>query len=317
MRSLLFAVAACAAPGAAAMAEFHWPDVAVPGGSLDVRVASTVSREKAREILEWVRTTASDVSLVYGRFPLPDVRVVVMPSRTHARGGGSPVPFGRVTRRGGETVELYIDADRPTADLYGDWTATHEFSHLMLPRLQWRHRWISEGFASYYQNVLMARAGRYTQAQAWEKLVAGLERGHKSQPALSPNAAAAEGMRRARMKIYWSGAAIALMADVRLRERSHGGESLDTVLGRFQACCLPSDSRWDGVEWFRTLDSLLDEPVFMPLYDAYADAPGFPDVFPLLARLGVSVDGRGAALARDAELAGIRESIVSPRINPH
>lgn len=317
MRSLLLIMAACAVPAAATPGEQHWPRVTVPGGSLEVMFAGPVSSRKAREIVDWIRTAASDVTLAYGRFPLPKARVLVIPGQGRFRDADSPVPFGRVTRRGGETVELHVDLDRPMADFYRDWTATHEFSHLLLPRLYGQDRWISEGFASYYQNVLMARAGRYTQTEAWEKLGAGLERGRKSRPDLSPNGAAAEGMRRARMKIYWSGAAIALLADVRLREGSAGAVSLDMVLERFQACCLPSERRWGGVEWFEELDSLLDEPVFMPLYDQYADQPGFPEVEPVLASLGVRIDGGRARLAPDARLAHIRAAIAGPRINPH
>lgn len=192
------------------------------------------------------------------------------------------MPFGRVTRGGQETIELYIHSDRPMGDFYADWTLMHELSHLMLPRIDWRQRWISEGFASYYQNVLMARAGHYSTQTAIDKLAAGFERGRNSQPELSLNEAAREGIRKARYKIYWSGAAIALLADIELRERSGGDESLDVILGRFQECCLPSTRRWSGTELFEKLDSLAAEPVFMPLYRQYADRAGFPNVHGLL-----------------------------------
>lgn len=251
--------------------------IAAPGAILSVEFATDVDAATSRDIIAWLGHVADQVSMPYGRFPIESPRVVVIPTKSGSSGRNSPVPFGRVTRRGGETVELYVDVDRPIEDMYADWTATHEFSHLLLPRLSWRQRWISEGFASYYQNVLMARAGRYTTAQAVRKLSEGLGRGRRSRPELSPNEAALEGVGRARYKIYWSGAAIALLADVRLRERSGGEESLDTVLGRFQHCCLPSSRRWSGPELFARFDTLIEEPVFMPLYRQYADAAGFPE----------------------------------------
>ena len=251
--------------------------IEAPGAVLSVEFATEVDASTSREIIAWLDHVADQVSQPYGRFPIQSPRIVVIPTRTDPWGGNSPVPFGRVTRRGGETIELYVDVDRPIEDMYADWTATHEFSHLLLPRISWRQRWISEGFASYYQNVLMSRAGRYTTAQGIRKLTEGFGRGRNSRPELSPNDAAEEGVRHARYKIYWSGAAIALLADIRLRERSGGAEWLDTVLGRFQRCCLPSQRRWSGTELFRRFDSLLDEPVFMPLYREYADTPGFPD----------------------------------------
>ena len=76
-------------------------------------------------------------------------------------------------------------------------------------------------------------------------------------PGLAFVVCAASGrVRSSRMKVYWSGAALALMADVTLRERSGGEESLDTVLKRFQECCLPSKDVWTGPEFFARLDTL-------------------------------------------------------------
>lgn len=251
--------------------------VAVPGATLQIDFASDVDPAASEDLVAWITHIADQVSTLYGRFPIADPRVLIIPTKTNTRGDDSPVPFGRVTRRGGERVELYVDVDRPISDLYADWTATHEFSHLLLPRISWREKWIAEGIASYYQNVLMARTGQYTQAQAIRMLSEGFERGRRSRPELSPNQAAREGVRRARYKIYWSGAALALLADIELRERSGGTESLDTVLGRFQQCCLPAEKPWSGVEFFRQLDSLLESPVFMPLYRQHADRQGFPE----------------------------------------
>ena len=254
------------------------------GTTLQIRFAGPIAQTRADEIVRWLQDVAADVGHVYGRFPIDNLGVVVIPHQSGARDTGSPVPFARVTRRGQETVEIYIDSDRPMSELYADWTLTHEFSHLMLPRIGWQQRWISEGFASYYQNVLMARAGHYSTRMALQKLSAGFERGRASQPRLSPNEAAREGIRTARYKIYWSGAAIALLADIALREQSRGEESLDVILGRFQQCCLPSRRRWSGQEFFEKLDSLAMKPVFMPLYRRYANAPGFPDIDGTLAK---------------------------------
>jgi hypothetical protein len=275
--ALLFVLFVAFTIGPSADGAVQSPDIQVPGATLNFQINGPVDDEHVAKLEHWIRESAGQITLAYGRFPVPAPRVIVVPSGSSRWGDNSPVPFGRVTRSGGETVELYVDVTRPLADLEYDWTATHEFSHLLLPRVSWRQKWISEGFASYYQNVLMARAGRYSQDDALQRLRAGLERGRASRPELSPNQAAQEGVRAARMKIYWSGAAIALLADIRLRERSVGTESLDLVLDRFQRCCLPSQRRWSGPELFSRFDSLIDEPVFMPLYRQYADSAGFPD----------------------------------------
>ena len=275
--ALFLVLSAALAVGSPVDAASTSTGIQVPGATLDLQINGPISDENSAKLERWVGESAAQIALAYGRFPVPAPRVVIVPSEGSPWGDDSPVPFGRVTRRGGETVELFVDVDRSLDDLSYDWTATHEFSHLLLPLISWRQKWISEGFSSYYQNVLMARAGHYSLEDALLKLRSGLERGRASRPELSPNQAAQEGVRAARMKIYWSGAAIALLADTRLRERSAGAESLDLVLDRFQRCCLPSQRRWSGPELFAKFDSLIDEPVFMSLYRQYADAAGFPD----------------------------------------
>jgi hypothetical protein len=297
----------------AAFGQFQFFETEIPGATLRITLMQPENEVEFEPIIKWVSDTAQSINLAYGKFPNPDTNVVVLPSRNRPWGGDSAVSFGRVVRDGGETVELFINPARPIAEFYDDWTATHEFSHLMLPYISGRHRWVSEGFATYYQNLLMARAGHYTEPRAWQKLWEGFERGRSSRPEMTINDAADGGVRGATMKIYWSGAAIALLADVELRQRSNGTESLDTVLGRLAACCLPSERAWSGPELFRKLDSLIDEPVFMPIYSRYANSAGFPEVRPLLEQLGVEFSGSRIRLHDNAELADLRRSIISTR----
>ena len=283
---------------------FHAQLIKVGNSNLRVDILQATHEVNTSTIIDWLQDTAHNIVRAYGRFPNPAARIVIFPVRRDR--GDSPVGFGRVIRDGGETIELMIDPAQPMQAFYENWTATHEFSHLMLPYLQSEQRWISEGFAQYYQNVLLARAGRYTQRYAWQKLFDGLERGRESAPGLSPNDAASGDERSSRMKIYWTGAALALLADVELRHRSNGEQTLDDILGKFQQCCLPSRRTWSGVELFSKFDSFLQEPLFMDLYHRYADTAGFPTVQPLLQELGVIHDGDNIGLSDDAELAQLR-----------
>lgn len=293
----------------AAFGQLEYRELEIPGARLRVTIMQSEKAFEFDALYEWVRDTALTVNLAYGRFPNPGASVVLLPADS-AWSQGDAVTFGRVVRDGGETVELFINPERPIAEFYDSWTATHEFSHLMMPYVSEQHRWISEGFASYYQNVLMARAGRYTEQRAWLKLWQGFERGRQSRPEMSLNEAAREGWRGATMKIYWSGAVIALMADAELRQRSNGEESLDTVLGRLQACCLPSDHSWSGTEFFTKLDTLIEDPLFMPLYRRYANTTGFPEVQPLLDDLGVDFVSGDVQLRNKTELTDVRIAIM-------
>ncbi len=293
----------------AAFGQLQYRELEIPGARLRVTIMQSRETIEVDPLYDWVRDTALTVNLAYGRFPNPEASVVLFPA-DRAWSQGDAVTFGRVVRDGGETVELFVNPTKPIVEFYDSWTATHEFSHLMMPYVSEEHRWISEGFASYYQNVLMARAGRYTEQRAWQKLWEGFERGRQSRPEMSMNEAAREGWRGATMKIYWSGAAIALMADIELRRRSNGEESLDAVLSRLQDCCLPSDHSWSGIEFFKKLDSLVDAPVFMPLYKRYANTAGFPEVRLLLEELGVEYERGQVRLRDNAVAADVRTAIM-------
>lgn len=293
----------------AVFGDFEYREIPVSGAVLRVGLLKAEGGMDTEAVSNWLRATAADVSLVYGRFPNPAPQVVVIPVGSDRIRGESAVPYGRVIRDGGESIEFLIDQRRPIEAFLGDWTATHEFSHLLLPFMQPAQKWVSEGFAQYYQNILLARSGTYDEVKAWQKIYDGFERGRQSRPELSPNEAAAGSLRGSLMKVYWSGAALALMADVSLREQSGGEESLDRVLDRFQACCLPSNHVWSGPDFFTKLDTLTGYPVFKHLYRRYADTAGFPDVEPLFERLGLSVSNGTVRLRRHADLAAIRLAI--------
>lgn len=64
---------------------------------------------------------------------------------------------------------------------------------------------------------------------------------------------------------------------------------------------------------FAQLDALVDEEVFVPLYNRYANQRGFPDVYPTLRRLGIGTAGDRVSLRNTAELAEIREAITARR----
>ena len=289
----------------AVFGDFEYHEAEIPGATLRITVLNGERPLDSGALVEWVTEAAGQITLVYGTFPNPSPSVVVIPVGSRSW-SDSPVPFGRVIRDGGETIELFINENRDIEDYYGHWTATHEFSHLMLPYITSRHRWVSEGFAQYYQNLLLARAGHYSEREAWQELYEGFERGRGSAIGRTPNEVANGGWRGGTMKIYWTGAVVALLGDVELRESSNGEQSLDTIMRELMECCLPSDRMWSGREFYEQLDEIAGRPVFLPLYRRFADSPDFPDAMPTLARLGVDVENERVSLDDDAELAEIR-----------
>lgn len=249
----------------------------------------------AGRIEDWLRSAASTLLTVTGSFPVPRPQVLVVP--TSRRGTRSAVPFARVLRDGGTAVQFYVNPGLERDSLTRDWTAAHEFAHLLLPFVDQRDAWISEGFASYYQNVLRARAGVVSEERAWRDLAAGFERGRRGAVdgrfSVTLRSSMAGAGKNRSMRRYWTGAAVALIADLELRTRAdEGPRSLDDVLAQLAACCLPSERSWGGRELFERLDVLASTELFVPLYDRMVQSCAFPELAQAWERLGLEVDGR-------------------------
>ena len=268
-----------------AIGRFSVESIELPGGRLRYALLPGEPAPDAALVQRWISAGARALLSAYGRLPVPDVQLLVVPIGH----GGDPVPWGEVQRGGGDAVHLFIDQRRPAEEFRADWVLVHELSHLLHPIIFAPDRWLSEGIASYYQNVLRARVGLLTAQAAWERLHAGFERGRHGTPRGRSLAEVSETMLRDRsfMRVYWSGAAIALLADVELRRRSGGAQSLDTALAAFRDCCLPADRSWSARELMYQLDRLTGTTVFMELYRAHVDSDEFPGLDAVYAELGL------------------------------
>ncbi|MEO1081591.1 MAG: hypothetical protein AAFY29_18680, partial [Pseudomonadota bacterium] len=102
----------------------------------------------------WLSRTAEALEEWAGPFPF-DVQV-------HLRrrdGASEPVPWANTWRAGEQSLFFYVDPSYPAAEFFADWTAPHEFAHLLLPYLGRDNAWAAEGFASYLQYPLMVQLG--------------------------------------------------------------------------------------------------------------------------------------------------------------
>ncbi len=284
---------------------------------LDTVYLKSDSLERSRavsesELMHWIETVAGHVLLAYGEFPVQRVQVLIV-SVEGARGrmgsSNSAVPFARVLRRGGSAVQFFIRPSEDLDEFLHDWTATHEFSHLLIPYVGREDAWLSEGVASYYQNVLRARAGTLSEREAWDKLHKGFVRGHRSNYRDTLSQSIRNGGENRTMRMYWSGAAIALLADVELRRLSGGRQSLDSVLHKLADCCLPSTRTWSGRELMQKLDDLSGHRVFMIQYLRWVNSTIFPETQAVFQSLGIRVRG-GRVELLDAELAQLRSNIM-------
>ncbi len=288
-----------------AIGKFPVQRVAVTGTEIRLTAIGELAPKQREVIAKWVREAAECIASVFGRFPQqqPQILVVAIGKR------GEPVPWAHIMRGGGIAAEFYVDETRPISDFRSDWTATHELSHMLLPFVSSRDRWLSEGLASYYQNVLRARDGRLTEEQAWQKLLSGFERGKRATRGGSLANATRSG-RAATMRVYWNGAAIMLMADTQLRELTGGQQSIDTALLSLQDCCLEAGRNWQAQELFRQLDQLTGHTVFMDLYQEHVMDEEFPDMSQTYVQLGVVPQSTSVLLDPGAPLHQVRYQIM-------
>ena len=268
-----------------AIGRFRVESIELPGGRFRYALLPGDPAADAGATRRWVTSGGRALVSAYGRLPVPDVQLLVVPIGR----GREPVPWGEVQRGGGDAVHLYIDQRRPAKEFMTDWVLVHELSHLLHPVIDARDRWLSEGIASYYQNVLRARTGLRSAQWAWNALHAGFERGIHGTPRGRTLAEVSETMMRDHsfMRVYWSGAAIALLADVELRRRTAGAQSLDTALAALADCCLPAERSWSARELMQRLDQQTGTDVFVTLYRKYVDSDHFPDLKAVYAELGL------------------------------
>jgi len=118
--------------------------VSVGGAVIEVTFeGGDLSLPPAR-LMNWIRNSGCAVTEYYGSFPVPKVRVKVVPV---PRGGG--VVLGRTVMIGEiPQITVAISEFATESSLRDDWIMTHEMVHLAFPSVSEDHHWIEEGIAT-------------------------------------------------------------------------------------------------------------------------------------------------------------------------
>ncbi len=281
----------------------------MPGALLRLVFPGGLTPTQQARAEQWIRRAAHSVTTLYGRFPVESVQVIVA---TTSRGRG-PVPWAYVSRGGGAGVHLFIDPDRSPQEFDRDWSVTHEMSHLFLPYVVARDAWLFEGLPTYLQNVLMVRGGAIDPRGRLEppdhRIPARCPRGTGLSLAQAGERIAIRGNY---LRVYWAGAAMMFDADLRLREITQGGQSLDTAFAGLADCCLAPERRWSADELVATLDRISGTTVFGDVMREQFESSDFPDFKRVLVRAGVTVKDGEVVLDPAPPGAPFREAIMRP-----
>ncbi|MEM9459774.1 MAG: hypothetical protein AAGF11_36695 [Myxococcota bacterium] len=258
----------------------------------------------------WVHEAMDTVALLFdGRFPRERLQMVVLPI---AGGGEGTVYFGMAGRGGGPGIYVFLDDHAQAQELPGGWTTIHEMLHHGMPFID--EPWMAEGWVTYYTELMRTRMGFRSEQEGWRALAKGLARGRRRGQDLTLAQASAQ-MHEAHLyqRVYWGGAATALLIDVTMRVQTQGARGLDDAMKELRRCCGDATHLWPARDLLATLDTWYGRPLFTQTADAVLSQRGFPDTDAALASIGVTVSGDEVRLDEDPARAEIRRAIMAPR----
>jgi hypothetical protein len=233
---------------------------------------SSLSKNGQKTVSTWIKQSIDKTQNTLGPLKQNTLPIYLKPQYI----AFEPVPWATVKRDDPDGLELHIDRYANLKAFTDDWTLYHELSHLYLPLLPYSGFWLSEGFASYMQNIIMRDSGIITQAQFVQRLSAGFERARlqaqTKQQALN-ELSADMWQQRAQQRVYWTGAAFFAETDLALQKQ---GKSVASVLSIYQACCRPARS--SAKAFITDLDKLSRSNVFSTFYVQYNTRTDFPTI---------------------------------------
>jgi len=218
----------------------------------------------------WLSESFDALESYVGELPMP-VHVHVY-RRSPAN---EPVPWAQTRRGKPQGVEFHIDPRFPRQTFREDWTAAHEFSHLVLPYLGAEHTWFAEGFASFMQYQVMQTKGVLTAAEVdarYRDNIARAQRNYRHQHKSFVDAAPQLRAEGRYPTLYWGGAVYFRRVDAALRA---SGSSLRNVLSAYLRCCRRDYDDLDHL--LATLDRLAGAPHFSLEYARLRNSKGFPE----------------------------------------
>jgi len=276
-------------------------DLKIGGATLQVDFAAGPLDLSQKAILAHIEMAARAVTAYYGRFPVSQDRILVVPSPDgDGIGGGTTwgdmAGFPAMTR-------IHIGQHATQADLNDDWMMTHELVHTAFPSLPDDQHWMEEGLATYVEPLARVMTGELTAQKVWHDMVRDM---HQGEPQ-----AGDQGLDRTHTwgRTYWGGAMFCLVADVEIRRETQNRKGLRDALRAIVEHGGTIDHDWDLPRALTIGDEATGTHVLSEQYAKWKDTPVTVDLDKLWAELGIRRDGDAIEFLNDAPLAKIREAI--------
>jgi hypothetical protein len=273
--------------------------IKIGGGVIDVVFADGAPGLDRALTLDWIRTSAQAVATYFGRFPVPEVRLVVI-ARDGGGIGGTTFGFR------GSLMRLTVNRGADAAAFKRDWVLVHEMTHLALPQLPRSGLWLQEGNATYVEPIARAQAGQIPVEEVWKWTIDDMPGG---QP--KPGDGGLDSTHD-HQRIYWGGAAFWLVADVRIRERTHGRIGVQTALQAINRQSGGNTADWSMDQVMAAGDAATGGTELKDLYVELGTRGTPVDINALLTQLGVGLRDGKVIFDDSAPLAPIRRQITAP-----
>ena len=270
-----------------------------PGGQINVVFAGDIDDSGRERVIAWIRRSAAALIAYYGRFPVREAGLLVVPSEGNRIGHGTSWGYA------GSIIRVDFGQAISAEALANDWVLIHEMVHLSFPVVPRRHLWIMEGSATYVEPVARARATQRSAQSVWDEFFHDMQKGLPQD--------GDEGLDRTHTwgRTYWGGAIFCLLADVRTRQATGNRLGFEDAMRAVNHASGGNSAEWSIAQVIEAGDRATGTKVLAQLYQSMAEGPEHPDLGALWRDLGVVADGDGVRLDDGAAWAAARRAITA------
>ena len=272
----------------------------IGGSKIDVTIESGEMKLSQAELMQWVKSAGEAVAAYYGRYPVPHVRIRIIPV------DGSGIRHGQTFGYDGGLIKIRVGAQTSADELANDWMLTHEMVHLSFPSMADEHHWIEEGIAVYVEPIARIQAKQMSAQRMWADLVRDMPKGLPQTGDKGLDHTHTWG------RTYWGGALFCFVADVEIRKQTHNKKGLQDALRGILDAGGDITHDWDLKEALKIGDRATGTNALSELYAKWKDEPVEVDLASMWKELGIAPDGKGVRVAEDAPLAAVRRAITEP-----
>jgi hypothetical protein len=279
--------------------------IIIGNSRIDVNIESGAMQASKEDLMKWVRWAAESVSAYYGRFPVPQLLLRIVPTDgTGVRGGRT---FGRDN---GGFITIHVGKDAQFSDLARDWMLTHEMVHLSFPSVAENHHWIEEGIATYVEPIARVRAGHFDANQMWFEVMRDLHQGLPAEGDQGLDHTHSWG------RTYWGGALFCFLADIEIHRETGNKKGLEDALRGILNAGGDIRQDWELEKALTIGDQATGVPVLQNLYNKMKDQPYSVDLPALWTQLGIERDGNAVKFLDTAPLAKTRDAVTYGSAGP-